>query len=361
VLATLDEPTWNAVRKLLGPEEIRYRVQRARHLPILSDETPQLAALLSHADPDVRVRAIRSLDRVLLQKLIACLDDPYTEWAGFPDQYAVAPVSEEAREMIAWQGPSLILLLLELVGQPRNAQQRRSYQQEVCEVLGKIGPDPVAQKFLQKTLDAEDYDDRWFALQALAEWGPAGVPLLADVADKQSEHVVLRRVATEALAQNGTAATAGPVLRKLLKPGVADELVGAACEGASRLRLADAVPDLKRIALDEKIDQNARYRAINALAHLASKKDAEATLLALFDARTHYPVRAHAMSSAAGMRLLSAVPKLLDALEDERYDIRAAADRGLRTLADLPNGVGMDLQQRNSEAWRRWWAERGKR
>jgi hypothetical protein len=67
------------------------------------------------------------------------------------------------------------------------------------------------------------------------------------------------------------------------------------------------------------------------------------------------------MSRAAGLRLPAAVPRLLDALEDERHEIRATADRCLRTLADLPKGVGSDPQQRNSEAWRRWWAQRGKR
>jgi HEAT repeat protein len=363
-LAELDDVTWKALdQQFVGLMQMKYRLQRARYAPVLRLTEKELAALLQHAEADMRVRAIRSLPRTAnkdtLAKLVACLKDPYQELRGFVDAYPVYPVSEEAREAIIWQGPSTIPLLLEWAARPGVDKKERAYRMQLtADILGKIGPADASEQFLHDMLQSQDEHDRWFALQAFVDWGHAAVPALVKIAQDEKELVPYRRIALETLGRVGTAKEVGDVLRKMLDPAVGDELTGAAITGIHRLKLLDVLPALKRIALSEdKVDQNTRYKAIDAVVGLADKKDAEKVLLALLAPQTHHPVRLHAMYRAAQGGYRAAVPQLIAALEDGKADVRQMAERALRVLANLPDGVPQESGTSNAVLWRRWWAK----
>jgi HEAT repeat protein len=117
----------------------------------------------------------------------------------------------------------------------------------------------------------------------------------------------------------------------------------------------EALPALKRIALDEAIDQNSRYAVLAGVVRLAERKQAEEVLLGLLGRRTHGGVRGHAMLVLARLDCRRAIPAALDALGDPDWYVRATADHALRGFAGLPGGVGYEAGQPDPARWRRWW------
>src|SRR5207245_596793 len=99
------------------------RVRYARYAPVLNLSEKELVKMLEDRKPETSIRAIRSLprttDKATLEKLLRCLDRPYFELQGFPEQFPVYPVAEEAQEAIVFQGQPVVPLLLELARKAR--------------------------------------------------------------------------------------------------------------------------------------------------------------------------------------------------------------------------------------------------
>ena len=74
---------------------------------------------------------------------------------------------------------------------------------------------------------------------------------------------------------------------------------------AGRLGLREALPELKRIARDERVNQNVRYSAMRAVLQLAEPKDAERLLLDLINRKYHSRVRGTAMLMLAQISILN--------------------------------------------------------
>jgi HEAT repeat protein len=361
-LASLEEETWKIVENQLGELALTSRVERACHMPILTVSEKELVKMLDNAQPDVRVRAIRSLPRTTnkstLQRLLKCLDDPYFELRGFPNQFPVFPITYEAQEAIAAQGQQVVPLLLELASKPRPDYDRWAYRKEVAEILGRLGPSETAERFLVGMIHGEKDNARSFAVGALREWGRASVPIFLKIAQhlKVDDHG-LNHPTLEHLTRFGEPDDVGDCLRSMLRPGVPDEHTAIALEGIRRLKLRDTVPDLKRIALSKNIKSYARAQAVQGLVALAKKEEAAELLMALAGPETHPSVRYEALYGLAELRHAPAVPKLLPALEEEMGPAAGIADWALRVLAELPEGVGYEEKSRNSEPWRKWWRD----
>lgn len=222
-------------------------------------------------------------------------------------------------------------------------------------MLGRIGPSREAARFLDEMLRGEDLEDRGLAVGALRHWGDAGVPALLKVAQDHKQLPGLRQWCAQHFIRFGTTEQVAQCLRDMLRPGVDPFVTRAAIEAIRKRKLSDTVPELKRIALSEEMNQNAREKAIDALIDLGKRDDTAKVLLELIKPKTNNAVRLHVIYYLAHMRLRAGVPKLLEVLEDENDRLRRDADVALRAILDLPEGVGYDWRTGNAEAWRNWW------
>lgn len=314
-LADLDPETWRILQKHSELTE-HFRIQHARYAPAVTGSEEEILKLLDHPEPAMRILALRSLPRatkdLTLEKLLACLDDPYAQIGSF-SIYPEFPVAREAKDTIAWQGQRVVPHLLRLAQKPRPKSRRvpstsgfveiptgnHPYRREVAEIFGEIGPSKEAAQFLDQMLIRDEADDRAAAVNALWRWGGAGVSKLLDVAQNAKEQAGVRLLATQHLVEVGSADEIGKFLRHLLRIGLADEgSAELAMRAVRRLKFRAAVPELLEI-LEQK------------------PKTAE--------------------------EQLRATP------------LRKAADETLRIIADLPDGVGYDASLGDAQLWRAWW------
>jgi HEAT repeat protein len=365
VLATFGEPTWQLLRERLGgrssdallTQAILFGpVDRPADLGKPTDkQAAQVVAQLNHADFKVRLRAVRGLgktaDERILKALVEQLADPFSYLA--PSECRPVPffpVIHEARAAIVWQGKAAIGPLIAF------GRARETFRGEVARLLGEIGPDPRSLEFLNELLKDRSHDGRAFAVQALSQFGPEAAPLLFQRLQEAGEVPTIRRDTITALGKCGNAQTHGPFLMALLD-NANYEFVGAAATALQALKARDALPALRRVARDERIDQNARYAALHAVVALAERAEAEGLLLELLEPQRHGGVRGVAMGLLAKLNCKKAIPKILDALTDADWYVRATADGALRVFAARPEGVGYDARRPDPAPWRAWWKE----
>ncbi len=364
LLATFGEPTWNVVRTHVARDTlIKLRLQAALYGPVdpyrdldrlSAAEIRQIAARLADSDPVVRILAIRSLSKTanqeLLKALIERLSDPYFYYAGMVDPARYHVVAAQAREAILYQGDAAIGPLIAFA----RARQAQAYRGQIIQLLGELGSDRRTFQFLSETLASPSYSERYETTLALTKLGSAAVPMLLGAAQDPKEHENIRREAIRGLGEHGDAKLLGSFLLRMLRHEN-PQLVGAAAEAAGRLRLHDALTDLTRIARNEGINQNARYRALCAVLQIAERKEAERLLMDLLDKKCHAGTRGVAMAMLAQLDSREAIPTILDALDEKDWFVRTSADRALRAFADRPAGVDYDADHPEPAKWRAYW------
>jgi HEAT repeat protein len=367
LLALFGEPTW----KFLGGERGADSLEMLRALGAVygplpapptderlnAEQVRKLVGRLEDADPLVRIRAVRGLpktdDEKLLRALVERLADTYSyielgECKGVHRH----PAASEAAEAIVWQGRAAVSPLVAFARGAKGA----GYSERVAWLLGDLGHHEKSLGYLGELLGSPERYLRSAAVEGLRKIGPTAVPLLVKAAKDPKEDYMVRRDALTALGQHGDAKQVGPLLTATLQEKH-PELIGPAAEGCGRLKVAGALPALVKVARNEAIDQNARYSAVRSVVQLADRKDAEALLLDLSNEGVHGGVRGVALKTLAELACRRAVPKMLDALADEDWYVRASADHALRALADKPEGVGYDARERDASKWRAWWKE----
>jgi HEAT repeat protein len=319
------------------------------------EEKQKLVARLRDRDPRVRMRTLRSLprttDALLLRALAERLDDPFRYLAicaGGP--CPIYLVAHEARDALAWQGKAVIGPLIACARVcPDGASE------SVIRFLGDLGADPRSLQYLGETLKRGEPSSGMAVVDALNTIGKSGAPLLFEAAENEKYDYRVRRDAIYGLGRHGDGNLHGPFLRALLRKDN-EERIGAAAEALGRLGVREAIPDLKRVALDERIDQNARHSAMASVHRLADRKEAEILFLGMLDRKCH--LRGEAMRFLAQMDCRTAVPQILDALDDPEWYVRAVADHALRAFSGKSTGVGYDAHNPNASKWRDWWKQR---
>lgn len=366
VLALLGEESWNVLRERSeGPLPEQLPAIAAAFAPVgpyrdltrpTEKDVAEIVARLRHERPAERVRAVRALtktaDRRVLDALAQRLADSYTyhlHGPGHPVPFAL--VAHEAAEALAWQGNPAVDAVTAF-GRANPDSYRR-----VAEVLAGIGPDKRSAKFLGELMANDSYEVRWSVAEALGKLGPPAAPHLLKAAGDAKELSPLRREAIKALGRLGDAKVHGPFLLEMLKNDNA-ELQGAAVEAVAGLKLAEALPELMRLARDTKADTYVRCGAMHAVKRLAPRKEAEALLLELLDRKQLAMVRSSAMVQLAFLNCRKAVPPILDALDDADDFVRRTADSALRILSGRREGVGYDPRRPEPQRWRDWWKEK---
>ncbi len=259
----------------------------------------------------------------------------------------------------------------------------------MAELLGRIGPDPDSLRYsksllvphttewldaakrtvggysetggyiifrVKELLLAVFHGEKCAAVAALGRLGPDAVPELIRVARDDRFDGVIRRLAIEETARHGTPATVGPLLMEAL--GYTDwQLPCGAAEVIASIGYKAALPVLKRLAEDERAEQNPAA-AVKAYVRLTDRSDAHQFLLKSLASKSA-PVRGDAVYLLGEFGERTDIPRVIELLSDNDWYVRGQADQALRGLADKPEGVGYDAARMNStELWRAWWRNR---
>jgi HEAT repeat protein len=361
----LDGEVSERLRQRGGWDEAGWRTSTARFGPVIfpqdrppnPDEAARLAAQLRHADPWVRMLAVRSVPKgspvEVRTALAERLDDRYEErpWRVHPWQSApFTPINYEAKQSAVRIGLEMVESLVAFASRYDNAQHRGV----VAETLGRIGPDAKAREFLRRLIRGGRHEDQYAAQTAVVAWGKGGVDLLREVLGVPGLPTINRGVAIEGLGQHGDRATDGPTIHKLLAE--TDRYIqGAAVKAVGSLRYREALPDLERIARDPKIDQNIRYVAVDGVLAMTDETAGNQLLLDLLDTKHGKAVRTFVFTRIGQRKVMVALPDLLDALSDSEWIVRTYADAGLRGLAGRWEGVGYDPHNPEPKKWREYW------
>ncbi|MHC4982281.1 MAG: HEAT repeat domain-containing protein [Planctomycetota bacterium] len=376
----LDEPSWKVIKDNVRHQrylELRSLAARYgspgpyRDLSKLSEpDAEKVVAKLEHADPFVRMRAVRSLsatsDGRIIRALLGRLKDPFRYlpahvFGGPPFRF---PVRLEARAALLWQGRRAIDTLIDVARGNYFKDERIRYR--AVWLLGEAGPDKRTLRFLREVVEASaaapPYDG---IIPALGKMGPPAAGLLLKIAANPQAGRESRKEAIRALACTGDAKQAGPFIVRML--GDEDELlVNAACESARQLKLRKALPGLIAVCRNEKIDFNHRHTAMRGVCALADRKSAGKLMLELTGEKVHRAVRGEAVSLLGGLECREAVPIIMALLNDESSLLRNRADGALRGIAGKPEGVGYvdnvrtpEERKREAEKWHKWWREHG--
>jgi HEAT repeat protein len=345
----------------------RLRVEAAIFGPVpfepeakLSPEAARkLIAQISDASPHVRVAAARAVpldagDDVL-KALVSLLGDSYSAYRriGPGDPAPESMIADEVRRNVLPRfGKSAIAPVVDWL-RKKEIDRTTSYS---IPVLGDLGPDQRSVAYLKEVLAVGEHNSTLTALKVLGQFGKDGVPLLMESAKNQKFNAILRRVAIEELAHAGDAKTAGPLLLDMLKSDES-QLAGAAIQGIDRLKIREALPELYRLARDEKTEQNVRSWAIGASARMGERADVEKLMLELL-ASPKSSARGNAAFQLARVAGRDAVPKLLESLSDKDWYVRAMTDNALKSVAQKPEGVGYDPAKPNPQVWQEYWKQR---
>jgi len=200
--------------------------------------------------------------------------------------------------------------------------------------------------------ECEDFSN---ALASIEGWASGGVTLWRAILADPKTHSNQRRMAIEQLGRHGDANIDGPTIHQLLNSQVSDNQ-SAASQALGLLKYKPALPDLERVARDHRLDQNARYEAVDSYLALANRDAGDRLLVDLTDARHGNRVRGQVFVRLGQRKVLAARPILLEALADSATN--HSADRGLRGLADRWEGVGFQPNSPIPQLWRDYWAKR---
>lgn len=369
-LCPLGEAGWRVVAENLEPEALdMYRTEAAWLGPVepltkrdLQDPQTvrRLVAELNHEKPYIRMKALRSLPRTdnpqILAALVRRMNDNYGYYRHFTISHAVPEqvLATEARlYAIPWQGKNAIGPVIDWMKQVPEDYAREVYGPEL---LGKLGPDTRSLAILGQRVGVGSHNERHAIVPALGRLGRDAVPILVKVASDREQNGIIRRMAIEEMRQHGDARTVGPTLLAMMQE-TDPQLVYAAIQTAEAVRLREALPVFKRLALDEKTEQNVRSWAICAYARMADRQEVEALLLALLQSPST-SAAGNAAHMLAALECRAAVPRLLDLLSHADWYVRAKADEALRGLAKKPEGVGFDTRKPDPAAWREWWQDK---
>src|SRR5262245_34449157 len=256
-------------------------------------------------------------------------------------------VAYEAPPAIVWQGKAIIEPLLTFARQEKS----RAFRRHILEVLGAIGPDPRTLAFVREAVATGTNEDRLGAVPALGKLGPSAMPDLIKLADAGDG------LALEELSRHGVSKSLGPWLVNMLRhkyPQHASQVISM----VEKFALRELLPDLKRIAQDDKAEQNTQAQALGAFARMATRKEAEELLLERLGSKKT-SARGNAVLLLAAIECRDAVPRILDLLSDPEWYVRPQADTALRGLAHRPEGVGFDAaNNRDPALWRNWWKQK---
>jgi HEAT repeat protein len=326
--------------------------------PLKPEEARKLIADLTAKDPKIRLKAVRRVpptsNEEVLAALVGTLADPHTAPGfGFGETPPRHPVADAAlSDSLPGQGPAAIGPLLDFAGREANA----SYRKLVAAVLGKLGPDKRSFEFLHALVEKGSHHERCLAVQACGQLGPEAIPELLRVARDGKQHAVVRRLAIEETANSGTAESVGAFLREALRYEE-DQHRRAAARAIEAVEFRGALPDLRRLAEDEREEQNVRSDALRAFVVLAERGDARELVWKLLDSPDP-STRWRAEMILGGLGDTGDVPRLLERLSDKDRAVRARADSVLRLIAEKRTGVGYDPAKPDPELWQRWWKER---
>jgi HEAT repeat protein len=177
-----------------------------------------------------------------------------------------------------------------------------------------------------------------------------------DSAKNKKFNAIQRRVAIEELSRAGDAKTVGPLLLEMLNDGDS-QLASAAVQGIDRLKIREALPQLYRLARDEKTEQNVRSWAIGASARMGERVDIEKLMMELL-ASPSASARGNAVYHLARVGGRDAVSKLLELLSDKEWYVRAMTNDALKALAEKPEGVGYHPEKPDPQPWHDFWKQR---
>jgi HEAT repeat protein len=331
-------------------------------------ETTLLAGLRDPS-PHVRLAVARAVPRhatdEVFSALLTLLNDPYAVLPrqAVGDPYPVSIISSEVQGNILPDiGKPILPALLAYIAKNRENPVALYY---AIPVLGELGPDDHSIECLQERFVNGTHDQRHSTLKALGKLGKKSQGILLAIATdenlKSGTGVIQRRVAIEQLALCGDADACRITLVKLLDHKES-QLVGAAIDTIRILRIREAIPQLILLAahpdwLKDRNWQNPQSSAIAAVAALADRAVAEKFLLEMLDTQSA-SARGKAAGHLAALNLRAAIPKLVDALADKDWYVRATADSALRGFARKPEGIGYDPGKPEPKLWREYWRER---
>ena len=101
-----------------------------------------------------------------------------------------------------------------------------------------------------------------------------------------------------------------------------------------------------------------RRTAVDSVQSLA---DAETSSRLVLDLLGEKNMRYDLLWKAGRWKMMTALPQLLDALDDADESIRHVADHGLREMAGQTDGVGYDGKKPDAKLWRDYWAKKEKK
>jgi HEAT repeat protein len=347
----------------------------------------QVVAALGSKDPLGRLRAVRSLSRTgneqVLKALAGLLDDPYSY---YPSGTICSPtpcyaVAEAAAACLTWQGPAAVGTVADQYRRLRAMGPAKEWSAYRCiSLFGQLGPDPRSLSLLEECVDGDVESSRNAAVDALKYLGPGAVPTMLRIAAKKEQrpHVVDSMI--RMACQYGTDRQIGTLLEEHLGSGTYPV---AAARAAQRLNRKDLLPDIERLASSGDTDAQARVELAGVMAALGGGAKAAQILMGLLAPEPEgsaagmtglqlariSSVRGKAALELARIEYRPAIPRILDALEDRNWYVRATADHALRSFANAPGGVGYQphadsldeaVLRAKSAGWREWFKEHAK-
>ena len=342
-----------------------WRVAAAEFAPVtvpqdrkLTDaEVEKLIADLKDKDPAVRVRAVRSVPPTAPAEVFAAaaklLTDQYEQgpvpFSPSPT-YPLVHIAAEALCRLGTPAVEPLIAFAEVKGH-KVTQFQYPPRWQVAAMLGTIGPNDTAEKYLRAAIQSGDDDRVGAALVAAKAWGKGGVGLTRAILALPKLPDETRRSVIDSLGQSGDLKTDGPTLRKLL---ASTELMlqQSAISALLALRDTASLLEFERLARDVKADPRARLPAAHATLSLADAKTGDRLVLALIGQKDDVNLRYEALCQVGRRKMIAALPLVLDALDDAEEPTRLAADRVLRELTDNPDGVGYDGKKPNAKLWR---------
>ena len=408
-VAALDDESSERLRKTtkdrLKPvawKKTPWRVAAAQFAPVtvpqdrkLTDaEVKQLITDLKDQDAAVRIRAVRSVPPTApVEVLAAAANLLLDQYEQGPAPFAHAPtypLIHIAADALCRLGTPAVEPLIAFA--EANGHKVMLFQipprQQVAAMLGRIGPNDAAEKYLRAAIQSGD-DDRVGAAQATAKaWGKGGVGLTRAILALPKLPEGTRKSAIAALGEFGELKTDGPALRPLLA-STERKVQQSAITALAALRDTDSLPALRKLL--DSTDPGTRNTALSALmalgdaaslpeferlardvkAELAPRRAAVDAVQTLADAKTsgrlvldlmgEKNMRYDLLWKAGRWKIMAALPPLLDALDDADESIRHVADYGLRQLAGNIDGVGYDGKKPDAKLWRNYWAKKEKK
>ncbi len=357
-------------------------------------EVKRLIADLTDKDPAVRVRAVRSVPPTAPAEVFAAaaklLVDPYEQGPapfGHAPTYPLVYIAADALCRLGTPAVEPLIAFAEMKGHKVMLFQHPPRQQ-VAAMLGRIGPNDAAEKYLRAAIQSGDDDRVGAALATAKAWGKSGVGLTRAILALPKLPDEARRSAIDALGKFGDLKTDGPTLRKRLA-STDLEIQWAAISALAALRDTDSlpalrkllastdpgtrstalsalmtlgdtasVPEFERLARDVTAELSPRRAAVDAVQSLADAKTSGRLVLDLIGEKN---MRYDLLWKAGRWKMMAALPTLLVALDDADESIRHVADYGLRQLAGNTAGVGYDEKKPAAKLWRDYWAKQGKK